>query len=122
MDDGSWVELREPHERLRWARARSVFKTAEAAAESLGMKGGTYRAYERAPDASKHISMEHQAAVRFGRKFKVSWVWLLTGEGTPYEGQLTEAEEKVLEALRSHAPEDQAQAADAIVTLLRKAG
>lgn len=86
------------------------------------MKGGTYRAYERSPESSKHIAMEHQAAVKFGRKFKINWVWLLTGEGTPFEGQLTEAEERVLEAIR--AQPDQATAAEAVVTLLgmRKAG
>lgn len=49
---------------------------------SLNIKPGTYRTYEvgkadggRAPALSE--------TQRMARKFKVSWVWLATGEGRP---------------------------------------
>lgn len=82
-----WRETREGHERVRWARlywqerAGAVNGTAKDAADSLGMSEGTYRAYERRPGTSKHIPLNHQAAIRFGRRFGVSWTWLLTSEG-----------------------------------------
>ena len=121
-----WEECRGTWDRLRWARVRwqegqGVGSNAEAAADSLGMKPGTYRAYERRPDSSKHIALDHQSAARFARKFGVSWTWLLTGEGTPDDkgDQLTPSERKMIDALRE-APEDrQAAAADAIIQLLK---
>jgi SOS-response transcriptional repressor LexA len=85
MNDPEHPELLEPHERLRWARVRwqtlnGIKPEMGAAADSLGMKQHTYRAYEREPGASKHTPLDHQRAVQFARKFGVSWQWLLTGE------------------------------------------
>jgi|SRR5579863_1859280 len=84
MEDQSWQELRDRWERLRWARMRR-FETAQAAAESMAMRPNTYTAYERPPHASKHTHLDDNAAIRFARKFGVRWVWLLTGDGTPFE-------------------------------------
>lgn len=78
-----WPELRDPWERLRWARLQAGFDIQVAAAESLGMKAQTYRTYERAPDEAGARSFDHNLARRFATKFKVNWVWLLTGEGDP---------------------------------------
>lgn len=80
----SWAELREPWQRLRWARRQSKFETAREAAASLGMNEATYSAYERRPDSSKHIALSHPKAVEFARKFKVRWEWLLAGKGAPW--------------------------------------
>jgi transcriptional regulator with XRE-family HTH domain len=82
MTDSSWRGL-EYWERVRRAREDAGFAKAQDAATALNMKGGTYRAYERPPDASKHIKLDHNAAVLFGRRFGVRWEWLLTGEGEP---------------------------------------
>jgi len=78
-----WHSLRDPHERIRWARLnRTHFVRPTDAARSLGVKPGTYRTWEiakadggRAPMLSE---LQHLA-----RKFNVSWRWLLTGEGAP---------------------------------------
>jgi hypothetical protein len=124
--DERWKGLKEPHDRLRWARiqwqeAKGIKPDAGAAADSLGIKPHTYRAYERPPESSKHTRLDDQRANQFGRKFGVNWIWLLTGEGMPHEldNQLTPRERQMIVALRE-APEDrQAAAADAIIQLLK---
>lgn len=124
--DERWKGLDEPHDRLRWARiqwqeSRGIKPEAGAAADSLGLKQHTYRAYERRPDASKYTRLDDQRAVQFARKFGVNWIWLLTGEGNPFtpDNQMTPTERRVIDALRE-APEDrQAAAADAIIQLLK---
>lgn len=124
MSRDDWKCLDEPWERLRWARvrwqekARAINGTAKDAAESLGMKEGTYRAYERAPGTSKNIGYDHQAAIRFGRKFKVSWAWLLTGAGTPFDDQLPEPQERVIRAMSRMDLDRQKAIADAIEVLI----
>lgn len=80
-----WRELREPWERLRWARAKAGFERAKDAADSMGIKDVTYRSYERRPDQAGARNMDHQLAARFAKKYKVSWRWLLAGEGSPDE-------------------------------------
>jgi hypothetical protein len=118
-----WTDLREPHERLRWARmqwqeARGIKPDAGAAAESLGINPHTYRAFERAPGTSKTIALDHQRAMQFGRKFGVSWQWLLIGEGTP-QGELTPNERRVIDALREAPEARQTAVADAIEQLIK---
>jgi hypothetical protein len=90
MDDMQWLYLDEPHDRLRWARLHWQRKnggatTARAAAEALGMQENTYSNYERDPAKGNNRGFDHNLAIRFGRKFKISWVWILTGEGTPFD-------------------------------------
>lgn len=119
--------LREPHERLRWARMRwqdskGIKPDAGAAAESLGMKPHTYRAYERPATASKHTELTHQRAIEFGRKFGVSWGWLMTGHGEPLDlalSELTPTERRVIDALREAPEARQTAVADAITQLLK---
>lgn len=89
------MDERIPHlahqwERIRWARLhRTEFTRAKDAAESLNIKPGTYRTYEyplgeggREPPLSE--------LQRIARKFKVSWVWLATGEGHPDRDPFTD--------------------------------
>lgn len=111
----------ETWERLRWARVRR-FETAEAAAESLGVKPGTYRAFERQPGSSKSIRLDHQNAARFAKKFNVRWEWLLLGEGVPWlkdDGGPKGPKARVLEALDETNVERLEVVADAIVALLK---
>jgi transcriptional regulator with XRE-family HTH domain len=82
MTDDSWRGL-ETWERVKWARSQR-FESATAAAEALGMLQGTYRCYERGPDASKSMRLDYHYARRFAREFKVRWEWLLEGLGEPW--------------------------------------
>lgn len=115
--EGSWDRLR--WSRVRWQEKRSVSPNAVAAAESLNVSPGTYRAYERRPDSSKHIALDHQHAMRFARKFGVSWKWLLTGEGSPDEIELTPNEHRIIVALREAPETRQTAVADAMIQLLK---
>lgn len=120
MEDTAWTGLAEAHERLKWARLNAGFPTARSAAESLGMLENTYSAYERAPDKSKATPLDHQSAMRFGKKFKVSWTWLLVREGTPFSKPMTEPQRRVLEQMAGAAEADQQRAAEVVETMLRK--
>ena len=119
--------LREPHERLRFARMRwqeqrGIKPDAGAGAESLGMKPHTYRAYERPPGSGKHTALSHQRAIEFGRKFGVSWEWLMTGRGQPEDMgslSLTPTERSLIDALREAPEARRAVATDAIIKLLK---
>jgi hypothetical protein len=124
--DTRWKTASESHERLRWARiqwqeAKGIKPDAGAAAESLGIKAHTYRAYERRPDSSKHTRLDDQRAIQFSRKFGVNWTWLLTGEGSPdaSDDRLTPTERRMIDALREAPEARQAAAADAIIQLLK---
>lgn len=127
--DARLENLREAHERLTWARMRwqeraGIRPNAGAAADSLGMNQHTYRAYERPSTASKATALDHQRAVQFGRKFGVSWRWLLTGEGSPDDestAELTPIERRVIDALREAPEARQTAVADAIEQLLKSA-
>ena len=87
--DFGWVNLREPWERLRWARLRK-FATAKEFAESIGMRANTYDAREREPGRSRHKPLGAQDAMHFGRRLKVRWEWLLNGEGEPWPDSVRE--------------------------------
>lgn len=116
-----WSRLKEPHERLKWARQHAGFDTAKAAADSLGMKKDTYSAYEREPGKSKTTGLDHQSAIRFARKFKISWEWLLIGQGMPFARPLTVAQQRALQAMQDAPEAEQARAAEVVETLLKRA-
>lgn len=84
MDD-SWRNLAHRWERLRWARLRAGFDRAKDAAESLGIKPGTYRTYEY-PEGENGREPALTDLQRICRKFKVNWIWVAAGQGTPDEG------------------------------------
>jgi hypothetical protein len=122
--DDRWEYCHEPHERLRWARTQwqerqGVAPNAAAAAESLGMAPHTYRAYERAPDASKHTALDLTNAIRFAKKFGVNWQWLAAGDGKPWDKPLNQLESRVIDALREAPKARQTAVADAITQLLK---
>lgn len=118
MDEGDWIGLREPWERVRWARTYWQRKigsatTARAAAESLHMSENTYSAYERDPgEGKKSTPLSHQRAIEFGRKFKVNWVWMLTGDETPFER--TSAQTRTLGLMASVDEQEQERIADIV--------
>jgi transcriptional regulator with XRE-family HTH domain len=89
----SWRDLREPHERLRWARLhRTPFARPTDAARSLNIRPGTYRTYELAKaDGGRAPSIVETQ--RIAKKFGVSWQWILTGDGTPDEPKQDELRE-----------------------------
>jgi hypothetical protein len=103
--DHAWQVLEGPWDRLRWARLRwqrkvgAIRPTATHAATALGLVAVTYRTYERPPGSVQaHRAYDHQLAIRFGRRFKVSWPWLLTGEGSPFDSR-TSAQERVMRVM-----------------------
>lgn len=126
MNDDDWKLFAEPWERLRWARrhwqkAHSQNDSAADAARSLDMEPGTYRAYERAPD-SKHANLTYPAARRFGRRFNVSWIWLLENEGSPFDRPSSELPEPIRRTVGFMSPLDETRQkalADAFERLLR---
>lgn len=98
--NGTWPDLRNPWERLRWARLRAGFERAKDAAESLGLKPGTYRTYEYDPDKNGREPPLSEL-IRFSRKFKVNWIWVASGEGIPFES--APADPRVTEIARKAA-------------------
>lgn len=128
MHDSDLQSLKCPHERLRWARlhwqhvAGAINPSAKNAADSLGMEPGTYRAYERAPTSSKHTKMDAQSAIRFGKKFHVSWIWLLTGDGTPFDEPHSEGFQRTMRLLEKFPEEDQDVVADIVEAYAKRAG
>ncbi len=123
MADAEWSRLREPWERLRWARRHWQSKsggatTKAAAAESLGMQENTYSAYEREPGSSKHTDLDHQRAIQFADKFKVNWVWLLTGQESPFTR--TPAQQRALDLMAGEDESDQERAVDIIAAALKR--
>jgi hypothetical protein len=92
---------------------------AAAAAESLGIEPHTYRSFEGPEDRSKFTPINHQRAIEFGRKFKVSWVWLLTGEGAPDRVELNEPQQRIVTAMRDATDEKQQAIADVVERMLK---
>lgn len=119
--DTSWTQAEEGWQRLKWARMNGGFTTATSAAESLGMRKDTYTAYERAPDSSKHSQLDHQMAIKAGRKFRVSWTWLLVGDGTPFDKPSNEFQQRAIQAMAAVPEEKQAALAEAIEAMVRSA-
>lgn len=115
----NWENLKHQQERVKWARMnwRAIDNTARAAAASLGMKETTYQQYERHPDSSRSAKLDVNLAKTFGRKFKVSWVWLLSGEGTPFSDEIPEPILRITNALKEVTPEQQEAAAEIIEKL-----
>lgn len=105
-----WPEDRHRWERQRRARKEAGFERAVDAAESLGIKPGTYRTYERGPeDGGREPPLSELQ--RMARKFKVNWIWLATGEGLPKDDILND--ERVAKAARKARDIDPDKADDA---------
>jgi SOS-response transcriptional repressor LexA len=67
-------------DRLKAARERAGFRSARSAALDMGVPVSTYNSHERA-GAPGARNFEADDAKKYGRRFGVSYIWLLTGEG-----------------------------------------
>lgn len=103
--DTRWRQCRKTWDRLRWARLQAGFERAKDAAESLDVKPGTYRTYEYdwTKDGREAPLSEYQ---RFARKFKINWVWLVSGQGSPFEGVEPDARVQALVEKSAEVPDD----------------
>lgn len=63
-------------ERLKEARIKAGFTSARSAAERFGWKGSTYAAHENGQN-----KFDADVAIVYGKAFRVSPAWLLTGLG-----------------------------------------
>lgn len=115
--DDAWRSTIGTWDRLKWARKRK-FATAKDAAVAMAIDDGTYRAYERQPDSSKHIPLNHVHAGHFAKRLGVRWEWLLMGEGEPWRDS-DERRERILEAYDSASEDRKSAVADAIERLLK---
>lgn len=75
-------DLETPSLRLKWAREQAAkkrpeFKSPRSAAEANAWNENTYRAHET------RNNFDADQAKRYGRAYKVNWVWLLLGLGEP---------------------------------------
>lgn len=113
----NWTEQKELWQRIRWARENAKFATAQAAAESLGIKAGTYRTYER-PKESEGREPPIAELHRIARKFKVSFEWIAAGDGSPFEARLS-ADAQEVGGLVDRAPPE---VIEAVKTLLGRTG
>lgn len=68
--------MTEPYERLQQSRARAGWANATDAARAFGWNENTYRSHENG-----ERGLKAGVAERYGKAFKVSAAWLLTGEG-----------------------------------------
>lgn len=67
--------MSEKHQRLRQAREKAGFQSAQAAAEALGMSPSTYRAHE---NGQNDFDLEY--AETYAAKFGSNAIYLLTGD------------------------------------------
>lgn len=124
----SWRLLSNQWERLRWARLhKTEFTRVKDAAESLNLKPGTYRTYEHEPGADGGRLPALSELQRICRKYKVSWVWVATGEGSPDDASIVDERAGAITDKLGQVPADkQADALSAAMAVLesyaRKAG
>lgn len=127
-DDNSWRGLKDGWTRLRWARERwqkqndGSISTPAAAASAFGWQPGTYRAYERAPGTSKHIALDHESAQRYAQAFKVNWIWLLKGQGSPFKAELSPEQARLVAATSGWIEADIASITDMLTIIRRRSG
>lgn len=76
-------DLTTPGGRLKWARQR-YFPSARKAADALGMSSSTYQSHE--DGSRKGTGLKADEAKRYAQRFRVSYLWLLTGKGDPHGG------------------------------------
>jgi hypothetical protein len=70
--------MKTPGERLAWARERAGFSSSRAAAIENGWPPSTYYAHEH-----DTRSIDAENAKRYGRRYRVHWMWILHGDAAP---------------------------------------
>lgn len=120
----TWQRCEGTWDRLRWARKhRYGDKTAKEVAELLGVKPGTYNAYEGEPGVrSKVLALNHEHAFHFAKKLRVRWEWLLLGEGEPWPSDADGPKARAKKAIDGATDEQAEAAADLLERLFGKTG
>lgn len=71
-----WLNLDQPHERLRWARKDAKYRSAAEAAKAMHVDPKIYASHE-AGEPFAHF------AIQYAKFFRVNLAWLLANEGRP---------------------------------------
>lgn len=121
----TWANQTNYWERVRWARLQwqertGVDSTARAAAAALSMDENTYTTYER-PPRSKKEALSIERARQFAQKFRVNWVWLATGDGTPFDEDVSSLSSRTIEVAKM-LDEASPETVEAVKILLRRGG
>lgn len=91
----------------------------------MSIKPGTYRTYEY-PEGENGREPPLTELQRMARKFKVSWIWVATGQGSPDEGLVDPRAELAAEKARQIPSDKQDDAWSAVMGVLdayaKKAG
>jgi hypothetical protein len=97
--------------------------TAKAAGAVIDKSDQTYRTYERAPGPSGR-TIDAQDVITLGRRWKISWQWILSGDGTPFDKDLSPRQLRLITLLDQAPDELQDAAYRALEAMLeeRKAG
>lgn len=111
VSESSWENCREFWERLRWARHHYARKQDDAifrptdAARTLGENPGTYRTWEEPKDNGGRVP-EMPKIQKIAEKFGVSWVWLLSGQGSPHYDHVMEEQFNAFQRRLPEIPEE----------------
>lgn len=108
--NAGFEDLKEPWQRLRWAREQRSYNSARAAAEAMGVAYPTYAGHENGTTGFRHT------AERYAAFFRVSLDWLLTGRGSP------DGRSPVQEIYEELPPDKQRQAMDFLQFLRDQSG
>lgn len=102
-----------PSDRLREAR-KQRYDSAADAARAFGWTVSTYTHHENGTR-----EYDHAQAQKYGRAFRVNWIWLLTGVDPRIEIDPDEA--TVLDLMANMTPEEREQAVAVLRALANKA-
>lgn len=124
MADESWRQCNGTWDRLRWARRqRYGDKPAREVAEILGIREGTYNAYEGVPGQRSKTATPPVVKMRhIAKKYRVRWEWLLLGEGEPWLPSKDSPKARAKAAIDEATDEQAEAAADLLERLFGKTG
>jgi phage repressor protein C with HTH and peptisase S24 domain len=70
-------------ERLKWAREKAGYSSPRAAAIAFGWNENTYKSHENGMRGKKDRPPSEDYVKKYAARFKVDFIWLLTGHGSP---------------------------------------
>jgi hypothetical protein len=70
-------------ERLKWARQNAGFASTREAANRFGWNENTYKSHEGGARGKDRRPPDEDAVSKYARGFRVDFIWLYTGRGTP---------------------------------------
>ncbi|MEP0234754.1 MAG: hypothetical protein ABJP02_07370 [Parasphingorhabdus sp.] len=82
------------HSRLRQARINAGYRSAAAAADAMELPHSTYQAHENG-----NRNFDRRDAAQYGEVFKVSSIWLLSGEGNQHSANEIDSSQKIKRAV-----------------------